>query len=134
MKNLKNNFKFFATLCILAGFFSSCEKVELIPGGEANILSITPLNEFRGGDDDEDPIIQGLVADSQQSGIASAQVELVKSGKTRAFRTTTTDTDGAFTVQAPAGDYYFRITPSGGSPSNTSVFTLTVDVSMTIEI
>ncbi len=134
MKKFKYSFKFFATLLILASLIPSCKKVEIIPGDEANIVSITPLNELRGGDDDEDPIIQGLVVDGEQNAVPNAQVELVKSGRTNAYCTTTSDSSGEFTVQAPAGDYFFRITPSGSDPTSTSVFTLTVDVSMTIEI
>lgn len=124
------------TLLIIVGF-CSCEKNEHEPQTLEAFLTIvnTSTDTGRdGGDDDEEPAIQGEVEDANGQPLSGARVELVPSGKTAAIRSEICDSQGEFAMTAPAGDYYFRVTPVGGTAQNTAVFTLLDDVTVTITL
>ncbi len=127
------NKKMICALLIVVGF-CACTKEECQKSGRASLAVVSTNSGFSrdGGDDDEEPAIQGLVMDSSGNTLSGAKVELILENKVDPIRTEVCDTRGMFEMTAPVANYYFRVTPVGGESSNTEVFALVEDVHVTI--
>jgi hypothetical protein len=82
--------------------------------------------------------ISGVVSDTEDSGIAGATVELVNSATGTQVTTTTTNSEGRYTVEASTGEYYVTAQSSGktGRSGDVSVqedTTTTVDIVLTAQ-
>lgn len=114
-------------LVLVTGIYS-CEKEVVKPSNDA-ILEISPTVKA-GGDDDEDPIIQGFVKDNGVL-VDSVITAIVPSGTTIPYATTS---NNGFNVQVPAGTYFFEVTPQGKSTVTTDEFSVQEDVAINIHI
>lgn len=116
-----------ASLLILVGMGAitvSCKKEQVIKSRKAQVEVVTLKD---GGEDDDDPIIQGRVKKKHNfAPIDNAYVETIAYSSDNTIRTSYTDSDGAFEHQVPASIYYFRVTVPGES---TPIITDTVHVS-----
>lgn len=131
---IKNPYKFISALVLMI-LSSSCTKTTFQCGKEASFILIQKDGPCqRTGEDDEDPIIQGLVQDGESNPIANALVELIPQGENSAIDSDTTDSQGNFEVQGPVGWYFIRVTPQGLSPVDTDDFELLDDATMVITI
>lgn len=111
MKYLKNNTHLFMTLVILAGIFCSCEKEQYSEPKSAKV--IVTNSEVKGGDDEEESIIQGIVQDGDTVAIIGAQVEIFRINTTNALLTENTDSNGAFQMTVSNGAYFIEVTENG---------------------
>lgn len=104
-----------ASLVILIGMGAitvSCKKDRNAVNRKAQI--VTCENQTRdGGDDDEDPIIQGKVKKQNFTPVDDAFVETMSYGSNICVATDYTDELGEFERKVEAGIYYFKITPYG---------------------
>lgn len=132
MKSQKlNNLQVF-TLLILVGFCSCQKDVVKVSPVELKSFEVQTLKE--GGDDDEDPIVQGKVVDADENPINGALVEIYE--ETAAFPTdsATSDSFGKFEFQVPEGNYYLMVTLTGRNPVSTDVFNVDSDMQVTIQL
>lgn len=120
------------TLMILAGFTTSCEKEEVAEENVARVI-VTPIGDERGGDDEEEPIVHGVVEDGNGNGVANADVKIYEVGSSTPTDGEITDSNGEFTMQVPAGDYYFKVTHSGNTTTTNNI-SITQNVNVTIVI
>ncbi len=119
---------------ITIGGFCSCSKVTLEEDKTGKLCVTTIDNLEKGGDDDDDPIIQGLVLDNEESPVSNATVHLYKAGTTTILDTDVTDSNGEFDFVVTAGDYYFKVIPQVQNPVTTNPITVTADVQVTIYV
>ena len=103
-----------ASLLILIGVGAitvSCRKQQFNCKAK---VEITPVKN--GGEDDDDPIIQGRVKKKHNlSPIAGAYVETISYSSDSVVRSSYSNDEGEFKQQVPANTYYFRVTIPGGS-------------------
>ena len=92
--------------------------------GTCILLAITLVNASACSDDDDDPIIQGDIIDGESNPVPNAAVELYREFGTVAICSTTSDSNGDFTFQEPAGNYFIKVTPTGCSTTTTNVFSV----------
>lgn len=120
---------------ILAGCLASCEKSDIEKQNEKGHVIVRPIgNDNRGGgDDEEDPIVDGLVEDGNGVEVPNAEVEIFEARGAVAIDSDTTDSNGIFQVVVPVGDYYFEVT-SGGSTTTTDTISITQNSFVTITI
>lgn len=112
----KNNFML-ASLLILVGMGAitvSCRKGQNAKNYKKTQVELVTSKD--GGEDDEDPIIQGRVKKKHSlSAIDNAYVETISYTTNEISRASYSDEDGEFQHQVPADIYYFRVTVSGES-------------------
>lgn len=104
-----------ATLVILIGMGAitiSCKKDRrVIRKAE---LIVENGYEYRLGEDDEDPVIQGRVKKKKSlAPVDSTFVETISNATKNTIMSSYTNNQGEFTHQVPADTYYFRITIPG---------------------
>jgi hypothetical protein len=114
------------TLLVLVGF-CSCEKDSVKPSKSA-VVEINPLFLKEGGDDDEDPIIQGHIFDDGIL-VDTVTTSIIPAGSQIPIRTTT---DNSFQEQVPNGTYFFEITPEGEDPVTTGNYVIDDDVEIRV--
>jgi len=120
VSNNKNKVYFFMTLMILAGCFS-CEKYEHQGLNKAEV-KVTP-SEVKGGDDEEEAIIQGIVQDEDSAVVIGATVTIFRATTSVLVDTASTDGNGQFQMRVPFGNYYFEVL-EGSEVTTTDDFTL----------
>lgn len=64
------------------------------------------------GDDDE-PIIQGNVSDTQSGTVSSAQVSLIDQSTQQVVAQTLSDSTGEYSLSAQAGNYRMEVSATG---------------------
>lgn len=112
-------------LVIMVGMTTLCSCGKDKPVAPSDLVIDTCTGEVTlrgGGDEDDDPIIQGDIADGESNPVPNASIELFKDGDTTASQTTTSDSNGDFSFQTPTGDYFIKATPTGLPTVTTSVF------------
>lgn len=103
-----------ASLVILIGMGAitvSCKKDRNAVNRKGQVTCENPTRD--GGDDDEDPIIQGKVRKQNFTPHEDAFVETMAYGSNIRVATDYTDELGEFERKVEAGIYYFKITPYG---------------------
>jgi hypothetical protein len=114
---MKSNKFMIASLLILVGMGAitvSCKK-ENVTKRKAQVLTENEL-EKEGGD--HDPIIRVRVKKRNTlAPLDSADVETYEYGTDLLINDGYTNSSGEYDRQVPAGIYYFRVTPKGGSSS-----------------
>lgn len=118
------------TLMILVGCFS-CEKYEHQDLEKAQV-EVSPWNE-KGGDDEEEAIIQGIVLDEDSTLVIGATVTIFRANTTTGVDTTTTDVHGEFQMTVPFGSYYFEIL-DGSVLTTTDDFAINSNSNVTITL
>lgn len=118
------------TLMVLAGLFS-CEKHEHEEVNKAEV-KITP-SELKGGDDEEEAIIQGIVQDEDSTRVVGAMVTIFRANTATAVDTLWTDGDGRFQMTVPFGTYYFEIL-EGVVTTTTDDFSINENSNVTITL
>lgn len=84
---------------------------------------------------EENPIIWGTVYDDQSNLAQGAVVDVYANSTSTLLGGTVTASDGTFAVRVEDGDYYFKITPTGGSTSTTGVYSVSgSDLTITINL
>ncbi len=121
---------FFMTLMVLAGLFS-CEKYEQQELKKAEV-KVTP-SEMKGGDDEEEAIIQGIVLDEDSTVVIGATVTIFRTNTSTAVDTSLTDVNGQFQMKVPLGDYYFEVL-EGSQVTTTDDFTIAGNSNITITL
>lgn len=130
-KSKLNSLQLF-TLLVLVGF-ASCEKEENILTQEENVIfEVLQLKE--GGDDDEDPIVQGVVTDRQENPLEGVLVEIYEQDGIFPVDTEITSEDGLFSFQVPKGKYFLMVTPPNQNPVTSDVFNLVSNMSITVQV
>ncbi len=126
---------FLLTLTVLATLMASCEKVEIDVSEteQEGRVVITSTNYDRGGDDEEEPIVRGVVQTGNGVAVSNATVKIFEDGNTSHSGTDTTNANGEFEITVPAGNYYFQVTLSG-STTTTNVITINNDYNVLIVI
>jgi hypothetical protein len=123
---------FFMSIMIIAGFYS-CEKAEIEEVKKARIV-VEEVHNDRGGDDEEEPIIQGWVKDEDdQTPISGANVKIFHINQSNPTASRITDINGEFQMTVPTGTYYFKVTHAG-STTQTNNITVNGDMNVTIYI
>lgn len=123
-----NNIQIF-TLLVLVGF-ASCDKVET----EVQDVNFEVENLKEGGDDDEDPIVQGKVVNAQSNPINGARVDIYEENGIFPVDSMTTGSSGLFEFQVPEGNYFLMVTVPGRNPVSSDVFTLDSNVYIEVEV
>ena len=119
-------------MLVLVGF-CSCQKEE-VNASKTESVSLEFQNLKEGGDDDEDPIVQGKVVDGEDNPVGNAFVEIYEDGAAFPLDSTTTDATGEFEFQVPMGSYYLMVTLPGQNPVSSDVFEVESNVQITIEV
>ncbi|MCJ8289270.1 MAG: hypothetical protein HRT58_08130 [Crocinitomicaceae bacterium] len=121
------NYNLIFTLLVVIGF-CSCNKDEFAKN-ERGHLTITP-SEAKGGDDDDDPIVQGIVLDNDTL-VVDVVTAIIPE-----FSETPVDVTNAngFSFQVPRGNYYLKVTQAENEPIQTEVFNVTEDISLTVNL
>lgn len=134
MKN-NNNYKLLFTILMLTGLFA-CGKEETIKSEVTKTakVTITSIAEREGGDDDEDPVIQGIILNALSETVSSATVELIPKNGIEFVDVDLTDNDGQFSLVGETGSYFIKVILEGGTTVITEDFSLTENISITIEI
>ncbi|MFT5820552.1 MAG: hypothetical protein ACI8ZM_001795 [Crocinitomix sp.] len=132
MNTLKtiNTRNLFLTLMVLAGFTTSCEK-EVISEVNNGRAIVTNVDTNRGGDDEEEPILYGIVEDGNGIKLQGAEVKIYPVGSSIPMDSQTTDSNGEFEMTIPAGNYYFKVTVSSVTTTTNNVSIL-ADTNITI--
>lgn len=128
----KNKVYLTMTLLIVAGFFS-CESQDFETPRTATV-SIDSVDTSKGGDDEEEVIIQGVVGDENNLPIVGADVFLYNDDGTGPLLFESTDVNGKFQMQTVVGTYYFEVIEPGGALHQTNDFTISGNTSLTITI
>lgn len=116
---------------IIAGFCSCDKEEELTKTKQAKIELETRPNNDRGGDDDEDPIIQGLVI---RQGIAISnpdEISIISDSSNLVVETTQ---NNGFTFKVPSGSYKIKVKPENEPAQYTAPFVLNENSSATITL
>lgn len=129
--NFINTRNFLATLMILAGCMTSCEKEknEELKGS----LEFTNYKTQGGGDEEEDPIIQGVALDTYDTPIANATIRLIDNLTSNVMNTKITDVNGKFIMTAEQGEYFFTV-ETNNTVVTTSSFQLSQNTTVTIRV
>jgi hypothetical protein len=127
-----NTRNLFLTLMILAGFTTSCEKEEISTEKDGRVI-VTNVDANRGGDDEEEPLVHGIVEDSNGAKLQGATVNCYPVGSTIPLDSQTTDSLGEFEMTVPAGNYYFKVI-FGGATTTTNNVNITADTNITIVV
>lgn len=125
---------FLLTLMVLAGFTASCEKedVDSTCTEEGRVI-ITDSPSDRGGEDEEYPIVRGIVENGSGTPISGAFVEIIEVGHTTPTDSDTTNSLGEFEVIVPAGNYFFKVTV-GSTTTTTNSISITTDINVVLTI
>ena len=114
---------------------SSCEK-DLIEefSGERNDQQIR-FSQSGGGNDDEEPIIQGMVLLPSEAPAFGATVSLFRDGELFPMDTILSDENGIFQFQPDSGLFFLKVDLSGYSQVITESFEVIglVQVNVTLE-
>ncbi len=134
MNTLKliNTRNLFLTLIVLAGFATSCEKEEVDEVNNGRAI-VTHVDENRGGDDEEEPVVYGIVEDANGTKLQGAVVKIFPVGSSNSTDTQTTNSNGEFEMTVPVGNYYFKVVYSGNTTTTNNV-SITADTNITIVI
>jgi len=124
---MKNEKLLIFTLLVLVGF-CSCDKKDVRKNQKARVEVISTARE--GGDDDEDPIIQGFVYD-QGVLVDSVRTSIIPAGTNDTLASTE---DNGFTMQVPPGSYYFEVAPDGKDSVTTDDFSVLSDMEIHIHL
>lgn len=106
----------------------SCEKEQNNVDKRLDV-QVSEMQLKDGGDDDEEPIVQGIVFQSDSSLASGVYTEILPESSTTVLNATTANPSS---FHVPEGTYYLRITPSGQSPILTNVFAVTSNVTVTV--
>lgn len=114
------------TLLVLAGFYS-CEKDEIKVEKQVKIEQ-NPLLNKDGGDDDDDPIVQGLVYRDSVL-LENVITEIIPDTSQTPIGVTNLN---GFQFRVPLGKYYLKVTPNHETSVFSEVFDVTGDVVMNV--
>ena len=122
MKNLKEiNAKYFIMSLMIFGGVIACEKADVEAETHNGRALITLQNDNRGGDDDEEPILQGIVENSNGNPVANADVQIFVVGSNTPYTSEISDIKGEFTMTVPAGSYFFKVISNGVTTTTNSI-------------
>ncbi|WP_430406286.1 Vmc-like lipoprotein signal peptide domain-containing protein [Fluviicola sp.] len=132
---MKNYNLMLASLLILVGVGAitvSCKK-QVVKNRKTQVEVVTSKD---GGEDDEDPIIQGRVKKKHSlSVIDDAYVETISYTTNEISQASYSDDNGEFEHQVPVDVYYFRVTvPGESTPFITDTVTINENSIVTILI
>ena len=115
------------TLLVVIGF-CSCNKVELTQN--ERIPVVVKPSDTKGGDDDDDPIIQGIVLFDDTVALDVVTAIIPEFSEIPLDVTTA----NGFLFQVPRGNYYLKVTQAENEPELTEVFSITENISVTINL
>lgn len=123
---MKNNKLILALFAVIV--FGSCTKVE-VQTNERIPVTIEP-SQTKGGDDDDDPIVQGIVLlnDTLAVDVVTA---IIREGTN--IPVDATNANG-FSFQVLEGNYYLKVTQAENDPVLTDVFSVSEDISVTVDL
>ncbi len=135
MENLKTVKTLFTLVAMAFSVaVTSCEKEEVAKETKFGKVITTPISQTKGGgDEEEEPFIDGLVENANGVGVAMAEVKLFEAGSSNVLQTETTDINGKFSMTVAAGTYYFKVTLLG-TTTTTNNFVISQDTQVTIVI
>lgn len=111
---MKNHKFMIASLLILVGMGAitvSCKKEQSVKNRRAQVEVVTLKD---GGEDDDDPIIQGRVKKKHSlSAIDNAYVETITYSTEKVVNASYSNNEGGFEHRVPVNMYYFRVTVPG---------------------
>ncbi|MEM0997468.1 MAG: carboxypeptidase-like regulatory domain-containing protein [Bacteroidota bacterium] len=121
--------KLLFSISILFGLFVafSCEKIR-----PADLQENQPVLLATGGNDDDDPIIQGYVKNDQATAIIGADVYVHDAELGVIAAQTLTDANGYFEMQVDSGDYSIEVAASGYSTYHSGSFALESNISFSV--
>lgn len=121
------NYSLVFTILVVIGF-CSCDKDESVENKRVT-LKITH-QEAKGGDDDDDPIVQGVVLDGD------TLAENVVIAIIPEFSEIPVDVINVnhFSFQVPVGNYYLKLTQAENEPIQTEVFNVAEDIQVTVHL
>ena len=104
------------TLLVLVCSLASCQWDE-----PAQPSTMVPEQEMTGGGsgntgDDDEPIIQGDVTNTQANSVSSAQLSLIDQSTDQVVALTLSDATGAYSLSAKAGNYRLEVNAIGYQP------------------
>lgn len=125
---MKNTISLLAIALCLVGVYS-CQKEDVRPTA-GNDINITPLGFRDGGDDDEDPIIQGYI--KKDSVLVDSVRTFIFPTGSQAFVFQTENSN--FEAQVPKGSYFFQFISSVGDTTTTSDYWVGGDMEITFNL
>lgn len=132
---MKSNKFLIASLLILIGtgaILVSCKKEN---GRVKRVRVEVGTSNEKGGDDDEDPIIQGKVKHHNLTPVYNATVETIRYPANVIVGTEYTDSLGEFEQQVDSATYFFRVTvPGVSTPYITNRVLIDKDTPITIYV
>ena len=123
---MKNNKLILALFAVIV--FGSCTKQETKPN-ESALVTIQPLGT-KGGDDDDDPIVQGIVLEDDTIAL-DVVTAIIREGTSIPLDVTNAN---GFSFQVPRGNYYLKVTQASNDPVCTDLFSVSEDMYVTVNL